>query len=134
LKPLASSFEVEHLLETLRDLEVELHQIDTRRNRARLGALLHADFREVGRSGREYSREDVLSEFASIREYPSIESKAYRLHIWAPDVALLTYVSAHRDRTGGLSHYTLRSSLWIQVRSGWQLAFHQGTPAGDGFM
>jgi hypothetical protein len=120
------------LLETLRKLEVEIHQIGTRRDRARLGALLHADFREVGRSGREYSREEVLSEFADISEYPSIESMGYRLYVWAPGVALLSYLSAHRDGAGGLSHYTLRSSLWILVESGWQLAFHQGTPTTDG--
>ncbi len=68
----------------------------------------------------------VLSEFASISEYPSIESKGYRMHLWAPEVAFLTYVSAHRDAAGGLSHHTLRSSLWVQVAWGWQLAFHQG--------
>jgi hypothetical protein len=123
--------ELDDLLEMLRELEVELHQLDTRRNRARLGALLHPDFREFGRSGREYSRQDVLSEFADVAEYASVESKGYRLNIWAPGAALLTYVSAHRDGAGELSHYTLRSSLWIQVASSWLLAFHQGTPTTD---
>jgi len=117
------------LLETLRALEVELHRLETRRDRARLDALLHPDFREVGRSGREYSRADILTEFAGATEYPAIESKGYRLRVPAPGVALLTYVSAHRDDTGKLSRFTLRSSLWVRSGTGWLLLFHQGTPA-----
>jgi hypothetical protein len=119
------------LLEKLRELEIELHQLETRRDRSRMDALLHRDFREVGRSGNEYSREHVLAEFTEISDYPSIASKGYRLQALAPGVALLSYVSAHRDAAGRLSRYTLRSSLWIEETAGWRLAFHQGTPTTD---
>jgi hypothetical protein len=52
------------LLEELRTLETELHKDETRRNRKRMETLLHPDFVEFGRSGRRYTRADVLKEFA----------------------------------------------------------------------
>jgi hypothetical protein len=119
------------LLETLRELEVDLYRLRTRQDRAHLGASLHPDFREVGRSGREYSREDTLAEFEHVADYPRVESRGYRLHVLVSDVALLTYVSAHLEADGALSHHTLRSSLWIRDARGWLLAFHQGTPTTE---
>jgi hypothetical protein len=45
------------------DLETELHKGEVRRNLHRLAELLHPDFLEIGRSGRRYSREEILAEF-----------------------------------------------------------------------
>jgi hypothetical protein len=53
------------LLETLRRLETELHQHATQCDRERMKALLHPQFREFGRSGREYDRDFVLKEFST---------------------------------------------------------------------
>lgn len=52
------------LLEQLRVLETELHRLETRQNRKRLKQLLHPDFVEFARSGRRYSRSEVLDEFS----------------------------------------------------------------------
>jgi len=119
------------LLEELRRLEVELHSLETRRDRARMEALLHPEFVEIGRSGKRYLREAVLSEFAGNTPLPAIQSEHYELTDLAQDVALLTYVSAHVGADGNLHRRTLRASVWVRTDSAWRLRFHQGTPAPD---
>jgi hypothetical protein len=44
-------------------------------------------------------------------------------------LALLTYRSAHVAGDGTLERHTLRASLWERTEQGWQLRFHQATPA-----
>jgi hypothetical protein len=117
------------LLETLTELETELHRLETRRNASRLEALLHPDFAEFGRSGRVFAREDVLSEFAEVSDCPRVVAKNFEVRTIGDDAALLTYVSAHEATSGHLHRATLRSSLWLHGPRGWQLLFHQGTPA-----
>ncbi len=48
------------LLSHLRDLEVALHQPEVRSDASRLDELLHDSFVEFGRSGRSYSKADLL--------------------------------------------------------------------------
>jgi hypothetical protein len=120
------------LLNELKDLEIELHQHETRRNRARLGALLHPDFIEFGRSGRQYSRAEVLSEFEQGSGQVKICARNFKLALLAGQSALLTYMSFHVDAAGNESRHTLRSSIWIRSEMGWQMRFHQGTPASEG--
>jgi len=117
------------LMEHLRDLEVALHQIETRRNRARLDQLLHPDFVEFGRSGRTYTRSEVLQEFSTGGELEPVEARDFELAQPGPGVALLTYRSAHRSPTGALHRHSLRSSIWVETHRGWVIRFHQGTPA-----
>jgi hypothetical protein len=119
------------LLEQLRALEVELHQIETRRNPARLGALLHPDFVEFARSGRTYTRSGVLQEFSTGGALEPVEARDFELAQPGPGVALLTYKSAHRSPTGALHRHSLRSSIWVESDRGWVMRFHQGTPADD---
>ena len=121
------------LLQTLQDLETELHLESTRRDASRMAILLHPDFEEFGRSGRRYSRAEVLSEFASASsELPAVISQGFALTRFNEKFALLTYVSAHLDSSGRPYRHTLRSSLWVLTSAGWQMRFHQGTPT-DGF-
>lgn len=120
------------LLKELRGLETELHQNETRHNRQRMEALLHAEFLEFGRSGRRHTRAEVLEEFGADNRLPAIHSGQFGLIVLAEHVALLTYVSAHRDAKGDLYHHSLRSSVWVRTKVGWQLRFHQGTPITEG--
>jgi len=115
------------LLEELRTLETELHKDETRRNRKRMETLLHPDFVEFGRSGRRYSRADVLEEFGAGNVLPAIHSRHFDLVVLAEGVALLTYFSAHMDASGNPNRHTLRSSVWVRTAVGWQIRFHQGT-------
>ena len=119
----------ELLLNTLRTLEIELHKPRTRANASRLRQLLHPMFREFSRSGQQYSRDEVLSEFSNKGMPYEIHSQDYRVEQLAKDLALLTYRSAHINASGALDRYSLRASLWQLTENGWQLRFHQGTPA-----
>jgi hypothetical protein len=118
------------LLEHLRVLETELHSLETRKNRTRLEQLLHPDFVEFGRSGRQYSRGEVLEEFsASVATMDAVHAENFELAELSHGLALLTYLSAHKGSDGQLYRRTLRSSLWAATEGGWRVRFHQGTPA-----
>lgn len=116
------------LLERLRNLETELHRSETRQNRSRMESLLHPDFVELARSGRRYSRNDVLEEFENGHVLEPVHAQDFELSELVPGIALLTYRSAHIGPTGDLARHSLRSSLWIQTPGGWRIRFHQGTP------
>lgn len=82
-----------------------------------------ADFVEFGRSGRTYTRAEI------IRTDPHpITAVLKGLQVRALDVntALVTYDSeAVYD---GKVEYAHRSSIWSRGTNGWQMRFHQGTP------
>jgi hypothetical protein len=120
---------MEATLAILRALELELHHPGTRISQPRLEQLLHPDFHEVGRSGRPYDRTTVIQFLAAQQSLPPTESGEFQVALLAPGVALLTYRSARRQEDGTLADPTLRMSLWLQGSAGWQLRYHQGTPA-----
>jgi hypothetical protein len=118
---------VKPLLAILRELEVELHSAFTRASPQRLYALLHPEFCEFGRSGKTYSLSEMLALLQSEAQPPSIHAQDFALRELSQNIMLLTYRSAHI--TGGkLQRHTIRSSIWALGPSGWQMAFHQGTP------
>ena len=119
---------VSEILQSLRQLEIELHQSETRANISRLAELLHPDFEEFGRSGKVYSRSDILAESWGDQELPDIQSGEFKATEIGEGIVLLTYVSAHRGESGELKRRALRSSLWVLGDVGWQMRFHQGTP------
>ncbi|WP_263142764.1 DUF4440 domain-containing protein [Pseudomonas sp. RIT-PI-AD] len=116
------------LLETLEALERALHQPDIRRDVARLERLLHPGFREFGRSGAAYGRDDALSLLPAEQERTPLWAQDFHVEPLGAEAALLTYRSAGIDRQGALDRHTNRSSLWRLTAQGWQLFFHQGTP------
>ncbi len=116
------------LLNKLRALEEQLHRNETRCNPQRLNELFHPEFEEIGRSGRHYDRTAIMSEISEEEELPPVRATNYSITVITHDVALLTYQSAHIDSVGEPYRHTLRSSLWVQNKAGWQLRFHQGTP------
>lgn len=113
------------LLDSLLALEKELHQNDTRKNRSRLESLLHPEFIEIGRSGRIYSRQDILKEFETENSLPVIEVNNAEVREIREGIAILTYTSNHK--TDSAHRFTLRSSLWERIESRWVLRFYQGT-------
>jgi hypothetical protein len=117
-----------NLHEHLRALETELHLMETRQNRNRLEELLHPDFLEFARSGRRYTRNEVLAEFsANNGSTETVHAENFELAALSPEIALLTYLSAHKRANGELYRRTLRSSLWVAGEAGWRIRFHQGT-------
>ena len=119
------------LLDTLIALETEMHRIETRSDPKRLGALLHPDFVEFGRSGRRYDRARIIAELQGETAFPAVRAGDFELTVLAESAALLTYRSSHVDPDGTLSRGTLRSSLWVRENGHWKVRFHQGTPAAD---
>ncbi len=77
-------------LEVLQKLEKDLHQPETRRSKSRLEALLHPSFIEIGLSGREFPRQDVIDELHESTEYPSVVASDFALHrisdVWLDNV------------------------------------------------
>jgi hypothetical protein len=118
---------VETLLLLLRSLEVELHRPAARSDAARLDAVLHADFIEIGRSGRRYSKASIVARLTEEAEHAVVVSDRFELRVLGADLALLNYRSAHACADGTLERATLRSSLWERGAEGWQMRFHQGT-------
>lgn len=81
--------------------------------------LLHPQFFEFGRSGRRWSRAEVLAELTGCGPQP--ERTAELAIELAPGCWHLSWRSL-----GGRPAW--RSSIWQHGAAGWQLRFHQATP------
>lgn len=119
------------LLDILQALEVKLHHPGVRCSRDRLELLLHPDFHEIGRSGRTYCRDTVIHRLVSQEQHARVQSERFVVAELGSGMALLNYRSAHLLQDGSLTDHALRSSLWSRSEVGWQLRFHQGTPAAE---
>lgn len=91
-----------NLLATLRTLEVALHDPAIRNNAAKLNELLHAQFRDFGRSGARYSFADIVSRLTDREDQPKIHAQNFAVDAVSEHWALLTYRSAHVDESGSL--------------------------------
>jgi hypothetical protein len=123
------------LLQELQQLEVELHHPGLRCSQQRIEQLLHPQFREVGRSGTQYTRATViahlLSQAVQPTVRPTVQSGGFQATLLAEGCALLTYRSWHRAADGSTSLCALRSSIWLRGATGWQVLYHQGTPCSS---
>ena len=118
----------------LRALELRLHEPGVRASMQDLGALLHPDFLEHGRSGRRYDRAAILARLSgagaaeAAARPPDIVTRDFECRQLSQDLALLSYRSAHRGPDGALVRHSLRASLWQRSDDGaWRMRFHQGT-------
>jgi hypothetical protein len=83
------------------------------------------DFFEFGRSGRVYSRSQlVFTEHRPIRAVIPLPNLAIRRI--DEHTAQVTYDS--HVTYGGVVEHGRRSSIWSRTSSGWVMRFHQGTP------
>ncbi len=116
------------LLALLRDLEEEIHTSVADINASRLDALLHEDFLEFGRSGRTYTKQDIMAQLSSSEPHVPLFADHFEVRCLSKHIALLTYRSADQLADGTLDRFTLRASVWEESARGWQMRFHQGTP------
>ena len=116
------------LLTELQALETELHRGETRADVARLDALLHDDFLEIGRSGRIHDKATTFASPPAGGGGVTLIADRFDATLLAEDVALLTYRSAQVHDDGRQDAFTLRASLWMRSSRGWQVRLHQGTP------
>jgi hypothetical protein len=110
--------------ERIYELEVSLWRPETRFDDDYMDDILTDDFREFGRSGRTYDREDALS--VSTGEIDiDLPLEDFRAERVDDGVALVTYVSVVQYEELEVGN---RSSLWVKRDGDWKLRFHQGTP------
>ncbi len=126
-----SSLPPPDLTATLAELESSLHDPRIRRNEAQINTLLHADFEEIGRSGKSWHRAAIIEMLLSDSSDVQVVADRYVATELQPGVALLTYRAAHRQADQSLTRHTLRSSIWVRVGEQWQMRFHQGTAAAE---
>jgi hypothetical protein len=119
------------LCSMLQSLEVELHHPGVKCTRDRLERLLHPEFHEVGRSGHRYDRITVIDFLATHPTLPATVSADFKIELLTPGMALLAYRSWQHHPDGTRFTATHRMSLWSRNADGWQLRYHQGTPASD---
>ncbi len=110
---------------TLQKLEEALWITETRFNAAFMENTLSADFIEIGRSGRIYSRADCLSQTATnINAVLPLNNLKVRCLTF--DVVQITYDS--EVTYNGTVERGRRSSIWTKSGNQWKFRFHQGTP------
>ena len=109
------------LRETIVGLESVLLSPDGRSDEGLLEELIHRDFYEIGRSGRYWLRDEVISTLLGIPD--QVQQVAFdRVVELAPGVA---HVRFRTEDVVGTVH---RSSIWMYDRGRWRQRYHQGTP------
>ncbi|MBO6558779.1 MAG: nuclear transport factor 2 family protein [Pseudomonadales bacterium] len=90
-----------------------------------LGALLANDFFEIGKSGRRWSRDEILE--ALPEESPIGEARITSFEVMALGEGT-SLVSYDLELGGSI---TRRSSIWQKIDNSWRIRFHQGTIADE---
>ena len=103
-------------------LERDLLTDAVRSDPSAVAALLHPDWIEIGRSGRLWTREEMLAVIAPLTEPVGLDIVSVGRVDEATILLLWRAVTDHRS--------TLRSSLWVRVAGDWRQRFHQGTDEG----
>lgn len=100
-------------------LERSLLSDEVRADPSAVAALLHADWCEIGRSGRLLTRADLLAEIGPLAAPVLLEV----VSVDRVDARSILLVWRSVGDTGS----ALRSSLWVRDAD-WRQRFHQGTP------
>ncbi len=112
----------------VKEFELELLSLETRRSPERLNELLADNFFEFTQSGTAHTKQDIIDmlpkcpeEKFVVRDY--IEKKL------SNDLVLVHYIADREILESGLKRTTLCSSIWKNTQDKWQIIFFQGTPA-----
>ncbi len=82
---------------------------------------LHADFVEIGASGRRRDRTEVIADLAAEPEVGDLTVSELEARHVSDGILLVTYRTSSPDRD------VLRSSWWVRVDGDLLMVFHQGT-------
>jgi len=114
--------------EFLRELEERLLDPAVRRDRAQVDALLDAEFREFGKSGRAFDKAEILDLLEQEGELQyTLALEEFAAATLADGVVLVTYISTWTNLETAEVVRARRSSIWVQHEDGWKMRFHQGT-------
>ena len=106
----------------LHTLELSLWHPSNRYNRVLMDATFAPDFREFGRSGRCYTRAELLN--ATPHDFDATLHD-FTEHPLSDTITLTTYISELRTPKG--PERANRASIWDRASGRWQLRFHQAT-------
>ena len=115
----------DELLARVEALERRLLSPRIRASKTDLDELIADDFVEIGRSGRVWTKSNILE---SLPQSPGVEIEIDTLHARhvGDNVVLITYRSRRLGERRSAD--ALRSSIWQRRDDIWQIIFHQGTP------
>jgi hypothetical protein len=117
----------DHPTQILHSLELTLWHPATRYDRALMDQTFAPDFHEFGRSGRCYSRAELLD--TAPHDFTATLHN-FTEHNLSETITLCTYISELRTPEG--TEWANRSSIWDTTSGRPQLRFHQGTPLPKG--
>jgi hypothetical protein len=106
-------------------LEEAMWREETRFDKAFMERALAPDFFEFGRSGRTYTRQQIL-DFPREPIDAQLPLEDFRVRLLDANTAQVTYNSKVRNQ--GVVEFGRRSSIWSRSGDTWVLRFHQGTP------
>lgn len=101
--------------------ELELMSVAVRKDSVRLRELLHRDFVEIGRSGRRWTRDEVIAALPAERDRTPPEVDEWNFVALSSDLVLVTY------RASGVSARSRHASVWDISGARPVMRFHQGT-------
>ena len=104
--------------------ELALLTSEFRGSAERLEELLDPDFEEIGKSGRLWTRAEMIAALAADTdpEQHTVSTSDMVGRTVCSGLVLLTYVMELEGRRAR------RSSLWRLSTKGWRVLYHQGTP------
>ena len=117
------------LTDLIKNLETELLQPEVRKSKERLNELLADEFYEIGESGKQYNKQDILKDLPKQTEIKYTIQNFNAVEV-SPGIILATY-QAEKEMAGKKGTSSLRSSFWQNRNGKWQITFHQGTPLKD---
>src|SRR5512147_3220210 len=106
-------------------LEEAMWREETRFDEAFMERALAADFFEFGRSGRTYTRGQIIA-FPREPIDAQLPLEGLRARLLDANTAQPTYNS--KVQYQGVTEFGRRSSIWSRSGDTWVLRFHQGTP------
>lgn len=109
----------------LHSLELTLWRSKAHFKRALMDATFASDFLEFRRSGRRYTRDQMLFDASQAHDIDATLHD-FTEHPLSDTLTVCTYISELRIPTG--TEWTNRSSIWDHSSGRWLLRFHQGTP------
>ena len=114
----------------IKNLEIELLQPKVRESKERLNELLADDFYEIGESGRQYKKRDILNDL------PKQIGEKYTIHNFntveiSSGIVMATYLVEKETVSNNKKTFSSRTSLWQKRKEKWQIIFHQGTPLDE---
>ena len=115
--------------EQLIQAEQEIVAAQTRRDFSAVEALLADDFKEIGSSGRFFSKADTLRAIGEVQILDCTFDQFQFLPV-NDECVILTYMATARRGQDGKEHVNRawRSSTWVHRQGQWRVLFHQATP------